>query len=77
MHPDYDIAVLKYKDEVEMLNKEVRELVDEVSSQSEALDLLLQNYENAMEITSNLFIKWEIDIQNIQSRARANKLVSE
>jgi len=73
VHPDYDIAVLKYKDEVEMLNEEVRELVDEVSSQSEALDLLLQNYENAMEITSNLFIKWEIDIQNIQSRARANK----
>lgn len=73
MHPDYDIAVLKYKEEIEMLNEEVRELVEEVSRQSEALDLLLQNYENAMEITSNLFIKWEIDIQNIQSKARANK----
>ena len=73
MHPDYDIAVLKYKEEIEILNEEVRELVEEVSRQSEALDLLLQNYENAMEITSNLFIKWEIDIQNIQSKARPNK----
>ena len=62
---------MKYKDEIELLNEELRDVKREVTRQSEALDLLLQNYESAMEVTSNLFIKWEIDIQKSQSKSRS------
>ena len=69
MHADYDISVVKFKDEIESLNEEMSEVKEQVTRQSEALDWLLQNYESAMEVTSNLFIKWEIDLQKIQSNS--------
>lgn len=69
MHADYDISLVKFKDEIESLNEEMSEVKAQVTRQSEALDWLLQNYESAMEVTSNLFIKWEIDLQKIQSNS--------
>ena len=69
MHADYDISLVKFKDEIESLNEEMSEVKEQVTRQSEALDWLLQNYESAMEVTSNLFIKWEIDLQKIQSNS--------